>query len=450
MTEGDFPGPERRAHARFPLRGRVQVEFEQRRYFLTENVVAASAGGFYVQSEQPASAGERITFDLRMTSEGPVFSGTGEVSWVRAEPEDGFVPGFGVSFIRLEPQGAQLLLDLSDAFDQGGEEALLHRLDEAVAVWKAGQLDDTATSGPMEDTETLLKDTTEMQPLPMDDADTDPLILAPNGEEVPVSDTAEEAIDEPEPAAEGDEEAGDTLEIGAEERDADETAPAATSGRDLLGDGDVLSKTLDLGDARSVHALRNPGKDRRPVPIWPVLLTAGLLVGGILWITSPSELPAPAAAVASEPSASEGPEAAAPQAASEVVGSPDQESAPFQGIRDIRWRRDGTGLRIIVEFDGVLPENGYAVHRPGADPPREVVQIFGVVAPYPVGELVVDAPELDRIRIGHHENNGDAEDRIVLDLPERGVQLLSVEGYSGELHLFLERARNAGRAPGPN
>ncbi|MBZ0112816.1 MAG: PilZ domain-containing protein [Thermoanaerobaculia bacterium] len=442
---------ERRTFERFPLQARAQVEFEERRYFLNENVLMASGNGMFLSSDQEAYEGERITFDLRLTSDGPIATGTGEVAWVQREADTPIAggPGFGVRFLHVDARGAQLLIELSEAWAEGGKEALDTRLAAAVESWVAG--DDTGPVRPIEDPESSLQETTELSTSVQDDIDTDPLM------QVESLDTSSDAKGESWSPLE------DTDEILPADGDPQGEKPSRGP---TLEERDVLSKTLDVGGTRSVEALRQRSNQRTPVPIWPVLLTAGLLVGGLLWLTAPGpetssdgDEVARAAAPDSDPASAlvsladpqdEGvPAATAATGFSEETTQVTPDGPEFRGIRDITWRRERGGILIVIELDGHLPAGGFQHSRPGSDPPREVVQFFDVADKYLVPELEVGGPEVDRIRVGHHLTDDGAEDRVVLDLTSKAVKLRSIEPQTDALHLFLQVEASEG-ANGPN
>jgi hypothetical protein len=268
---------------------------------------------------------------------------------------------------------------------------------------------------------------------------------------------------------------GDESNAASEEawrplEDTDEILPEDSerggSAGPTLEDRDVLSKTLDVGGSRSVEAIRQRSNQRTPVPIWPVLLTAGLLVGGLLWLTAPgAEAPsageelAVAAVPGSDPLASlpsvdvtmagEDSDSALSEGSNEGSDQTTADRPEFRGIRDITWRWERNGILIMIELDGHLPTNGFEHYRPGTDPPREVVQFFDVADKYLVPELEVGGPEVDRIRVGHHLSDGGAEDRVVLDLSSSRVKLRSIQPQSEALHLFLQ-VEASDQANGPN
>src|SRR4029450_3495124 len=136
MDPADGASPQRRAFPRIPLRAKARMEFAEQRYFLSEWAVNLSPGGMFVRSEAPMTAGQRFHFDASLTPRGPVFSGVGEVMWVRHDWEGGArPPGFAVRFIEIDEQGRATMIQLAQTFIEKGAAAMQEELRAMATEW---------------------------------------------------------------------------------------------------------------------------------------------------------------------------------------------------------------------------------------------------------------------------------------------------------------------------
>ena len=244
---------------------------------------------------------------------------------------------------------------------------------------------------------------------------------------------------------------------------------------DAAIDLDPLSKTLDIA-----RESRNLPRDPRSRPaaeprrgsawVWALGLVTFGIGAWLLWsyrelaprpqLAASEELPgwegrdpyevveergaeasegyAPATQVPAEPPVTDG---VLPSATSAPVASAsrDQEAEPgqpFHTLRELSWSRQGDELWIDLVLDGVAAAGRYHAFRTPQDPPRIVIQLFGVDEPYPLEELGIDSELVRSIRLGFHAGD-ELEQRVVLDLAGPGVSLRRVENLEGMLRVVL-------------
>ena len=100
----------RRQFARVNLHARIRVAFpgvDSRRQLLLENL---SAGGLFIQTEQPKPIGTEFTFEFIARDGGPTIEGAGVVRWI--ESELGRPKGMGIHFLRLNEAGEKDIREL--------------------------------------------------------------------------------------------------------------------------------------------------------------------------------------------------------------------------------------------------------------------------------------------------------------------------------------------------
>jgi hypothetical protein len=111
--------------------------------------------------------------------------------------------------------------------------------------------------------------------------------------------------------------------------------------------------------------------------------------------------------------------------------------APVTRIDQIRWRREAQGLLVVIEANGTFTPSDYSHLRIEEGAPREVIRIYGVLEPYQATVLQVNAPELRRIRSGHHTGPNGGELHVVLDLAGRQFRLTEIEEAGEQLLLHV-------------
>ena len=124
------------------------------------------------------------------------------------------------------------------------------------------------------------------------------------------------------------------------------------------------------------------------------------------------------------------PEEAAPQP--EAV-------APFTRVQNITWTDTAGGTEVTLHLDGSVREWDYSNLRLDAPPPRHLVRISGVDAPFPRPAIPVGGDLLRQIRVGYHPKPGGDELHVVLDLADPAVVVEGSEAEDREIRLFLSR-----------
>lgn len=105
-------------------------------------------------------------------------------------------------------------------------------------------------------------------------------------------------------------------------------------------------------------------------------------------------------------------------------------------IMSINWQADGGQTRITVLTDAPLPRA--RVEQSHLDnPPRELVRLVGIAAPYDRTSIDVATPQVRRIRIGYHEKAGGNELHLVIDLSSPSARLDRIEPNGRELVIWI-------------
>jgi len=89
---------------------------------------------------------------------------------------------------------------------------------------------------------------------------------------------------------------------------------------------------------------------------------------------------------------------------------------------------------VVIEADGALEPARVDALRLDA-PPRILVRVRGIEAPYTPHRLKVGSPELAAIRVGHHPELEPAALYVVLDLASPAVSIRSrtIEGSTARI-----------------
>jgi uncharacterized protein (TIGR02266 family) len=431
-----------------PLRVKLLMEFSAERCFLSEFTTYLSAGGMFVDSENPMPPGTGFSFECNLTPEGPRLEGEGQVVWTRKEADEGGPAGMGVRFTELDPDLSELLTHAAQRYQEGGLEAALDAIEAAVPE----KVD-------RDDTDPLL----EAPPPPIEDtAVLDARVLlgeASGKEEEPEVPVGEEVAEDREPAA----------ATPAPEEPVPVTfvrRPTATGTASRSRPAEPLEDTIDhpgpvrltarrsrviaalvLGGAAVVIALLlgsvGAGTDAELAK-----LTRGMSPDARSFDRIPADrvrepLPEeqkPAEETSEVPGAAGTAPAITPSTAEAVgprsAGPPPASGPSFGQVEAIDWRQVGRQLVITVRTDGFLPVDGYR-HRRLDDPPREVVDLTGAARPYAERTITVSSEMVSQIRTGFSRSA--KRQRLILDLADDSVILSTMENDGSNLRLYLER-----------
>lgn len=104
-------GPDRRAHARFPVTWAVDCSDGET--FLYAYITNISTLGIFIASRTPPPVNTEVTLRFSPPGEG-AFEVRGEVAWINPWHLDreNINPGFGVRFVDLEPDMRERLVSL--------------------------------------------------------------------------------------------------------------------------------------------------------------------------------------------------------------------------------------------------------------------------------------------------------------------------------------------------
>jgi uncharacterized protein (TIGR02266 family) len=401
---------QRRAFPRVPLRAKVQMEFAEQRYFLSEWAVNLSPGGMFVRSEAELQPGQRFEFDAGLSPQGPRFNGVGEVLWTRRGWEGSSrPPGFAVRFLQLEEAGRLAIERLADVFLADGVVAMQAQLQVLAQAWQQSRLEEDQTG--------------ELPPFDDDE-------LLP--------DTA--VIDPPQPGEAG---RADTTPLPVQR--------GALPAEELVAGGDATGVEPPRPE-EALASTQPPGPQRRVSRgrgAWTVLLVLGVGAAGYLgWRATASSRSGQGDAA---PAAARGAGAAAASADQPLLGSvaATELGDAFQTVRSVSWTEAPEGLWVVLALEGKLPADGYRRFRANQPPPREVLQLLGARRRFAQREMVVGSPLLQQIRFGFHPGEGGDELRVVLDLgsPEVGVRRIENDGDTLRL-LLAEEGRAVSAATG--
>jgi len=112
------------------------------------------------------------------------------------------------------------------------------------------------------------------------------------------------------------------------------------------------------------------------------------------------------------------------------------ELAPATAVTNIRYAIRGAGTGVIIDANGSLEDGAIALWNL-PNPPRLVVRIIGITEVYRPYEIEAGTAELQRLRIGHHEERRPPELWIVLDVTDTSIEVVNVaiKGRTAELLL---------------
>ncbi len=105
-------------------------------------------------------------------------------------------------------------------------------------------------------------------------------------------------------------------------------------------------------------------------------------------------------------------------------------------VLGINWQEDGELTRITVFTDVPLPRS--RVQQTHLDsPPRELVRLVGIGAPFDRTSIDVATPQVRRIRSGYHEKTNGNELHLVIDLVSPSARLDRIEANGRELVIWI-------------
>ncbi len=388
-VEIDSFGGERRRGPRIPLSGELVIFVESTGQFLERHGKDISEGGMFLESPAPPPAGTRLRFLIQPAGGSGLIRGLAEVAWRRETDEGpGRPAGMGLRFLSMNPEG----------------QALIRRLVAERAT--VGETQPPPTARPEEPF------SVESEPAPP---------------QHPVDDVFEEA--EAPPDATPDRRAAGDRSLGK---------PAATTAGALS----------DIGRPYAYDEHRASRSHRRA---W---LSAALVITGIvvlvalaarysgrfgpLWralqmttarptvhhqgANASRVVPAgrPQRRLTHLPATPTLAPSAVPTLAPSTIPSPLATATPVpprpaQTVESIRCTRTASGTTVRIVAAGTL--TAHRVHLVRLDdPPRVLVRIQGIRAPYRQPVIPVDSPELARVRIWLHTELKPPELYIVCDL----------------------------------
>ncbi len=128
-----------------------------------------------------------------------------------------------------------------------------------------------------------------------------------------------------------------------------------------------------------------------------------------------------------------------PSPATETPPPRRERGTPANRIDHIVWTSTRQGTLITVRANGDLGAARYQLNRLN-QPPRELLKITGIVAPYRDKTIEVGSAEVRRIRVGHHLRPGaGSELHIVLDLASAQIAAAEVRDLGDQLEIQLSQ-----------
>lgn len=208
-----------------------------------------------------------------------------------------------------------------------------------------------------------------------------------------------------------------------------------------------ISGWLGLGGGEEiVTAEQRPPLPRQAAPPPPTTLQedVSLTTDAASTLESPDSAP-PAPRVESAPPPAPAGKVPAdepePQRLPEVVQrrtAPAPPTGPAAtAIERITFEQALGGTTVILWGNGAIrPESFKQIDVDS--PPREVIQIRGVLRPFAPTRIPVGTSEVKQIRVGYHEKPGGNELHIVIDLAGSGVRLARIEPDGQRLRIHLQ------------
>jgi uncharacterized protein (TIGR02266 family) len=381
MTE--VSNSERRSYRRVKLSTRIDIEADTPTGFVSGYTMIVSEGGAFIVADSPWPPGTSFKFGIRPRKGVRPVRGVAEVVWIRREAEGRDRPaGMGVRFSEIADEDQEILRSVL-AFEAGGDDG------RATDVFKPEELDsdDTWTDGE--------------PPTPADPDPTpqelEPTLVIPDP--APADSAATSAAVEPEPPT-------------------TEPPPAVESEPPLSEEPEPVRFTRKPPPTRPLPAdeFRRGGKRAGS---WLAAAAAIVLVvviatfAAVKWHVgggSRSENGSDA-----ELAGETGPMVVATTEEDELWGA---QPSPKM-VQEIWCTVSESGSVVVIQGSGQGsgPFIGEQVSCGRLeDPPRYVIQLFGMTEPFQSESVPADAPGLQGIRVGHHENGELLETRIVLDL----------------------------------
>ncbi|HZF10927.1 MAG TPA: TIGR02266 family protein [Thermoanaerobaculia bacterium] len=450
--------PVSRDSQRVPLEARVQLKFEWFGGFISEYSSNISPGGMFIRTQTPEPMGRMIGFELRLGDDFELIRGTGEVVWVRPIDQGPDKPaGMGIRFLEISPEGRELIYRMVDNYiAEGGIPFDLSRTptgthDEAAPIPPAAPAAPEIAPAPPPHPFPELVEPPQLAPLPPLAALAPPPWpaeeMAPEPSPEPVWTEPEPVWPEPAPVWPAPAPPSPLPPPGIPTFGVAAAAEPPRRSRLVLwaalGGALVLATALAILNQDALTGLFLPGRGtapagpplRRqvppaaPTPPAPVTATPGPATA-----VSPPASPAPAtspapAALAPPPAATAPSPAAAPEAVS---------PSTFRTIEKITWQQTPDGTEVVLWADGALRRQDWTSYRIDADPPRELVKLFGVDRPFPSPRLVVGTRQLLQVRTGSHAGPQGNELHVVLDLTGPGVEVTGIEAEGRQLHIHLK------------
>ncbi len=101
MPSNHSPGPERRRHARVPLK--LPVDYSSVDAFFAEFSANINEGGMFVEVEDPPEIGTLVQLQFRLPGREEAVQVEGRIAWI-SDGKDDSPPGVGVEFQNLSTE----------------------------------------------------------------------------------------------------------------------------------------------------------------------------------------------------------------------------------------------------------------------------------------------------------------------------------------------------------
>ena len=407
METQDFGG-ERRRGPRVPLSGELTIFVESMGQFLERHGRDISEGGMFLESPAPPPLGTRLRFLIQPAGGMGLLRGLAEVAW-RRETDKGLdrPAGMGLRFLSMNPEGQELIRRMV--------------AERAAMAGEAPPPQPQPATPPPEEPFPVEAELASPVPPPAED------VFEETPPKAPAAAGPERAPEEPATLVDV------TLsEIGRPfGYDEQQQLPRHWRGRIVAATAIVVIVVLGVlgawyaGWFGRLQTASPPPPAPSPVarhtvpPPTSTPVTAGRRPES--GAPGVGALPAPPPAATPVPTATATP-TPQPSPTPTIVPTSLPSMPPARTIRSIRWMATAGGTTVRIVPSGALTSRRVRLVLLD-DPPRALVQIRGIRAPYPQPVIQAGSPELVRMRIWLHSELKPPELYIVLDLARPGLHV---------------------------
>jgi len=418
---------ERRATARAPVDGRVEMRFDVSSNHVMHYVTNVSAGGMFIRTPDVRPPGTLLEFRLALTGGGAPIEGRAEVVWARNldQFQEG-PPGMAVRFLDMDQADLlEIALLVRQQLSRGEEIPTLNEPPIPLSV-------DAVPEGEPFEVDSLSGEegpavAFDVFPFRDDVEPEGPQDAAP----FPGAGIADDAAAIPAPPARSS--SGLLMVLVAVVVLALAAYAYLASGRRNGGDGvapaapGTAAKVappsgVDQGEAPGRTVTRAAAKavaiESRPAPEGGESPSSGRETKSVTPAgpSPPEETPLPGSTGSAHPAKRvDRPGAVGARPPGAELHRTARSASPAKKLGKIHVGGENGGTRVVLDFDGVVSGSRIRSFRMD-NPPRYVVQLRGIGAEDPFAILSVGTPEVEKVRLGLHSERRPAYLQVVLDL----------------------------------